>query len=75
MAQNIFNVQTLDLQKVALAFGFRVPPSVNLAIHATKDKKKAHRAWGGNKDAEKAKMFREKNLKRGSGSDGRQFSR
>jgi hypothetical protein len=69
-------VQTLDLQKVALAFGFRVPPSVNLSIHATKSKTKSHRAWGGNKkDAEKAKMFREKNLKKGAGNDGRQFSR
>ena len=61
---------------MALAFGFRVPPSVNLSIHASKSKTtKAHRAWGGNKNDEKAKMFREKNFKKGGGSDGRQFSR
>ena len=61
---------------MALAFGFRVPPSVNLQVHAQKAKTKSHRAWGGNKkDAEKSKMFRESHLKKGGGNDGRQFSR
>lgn len=36
--KNIFNVQKLDLQKVALAFGFTVPPTVNLNVHASKSK-------------------------------------
>lgn len=30
--RDIFNVNTLDLQKVAKAFGFQVPPAVNLCI-------------------------------------------
>jgi ATP-dependent RNA helicase DDX18/HAS1 len=30
--RDIFNVNTLDLQKVAKAFGFQVPPAVNLGI-------------------------------------------
>ena len=30
--KNIFNVNTLDLQRVAPSFGFVVPPSVNLSI-------------------------------------------
>ena len=30
--KTVFNVNNLDLQKVARAFGFAVPPSVNLSI-------------------------------------------
>lgn len=29
--KTIFDVQTLDLAKVALSFGFKVPPSVDLS--------------------------------------------
>lgn len=39
--RDIFNVETLDLKKVALSFGFPVPPGVNLNIYSNfKDKKK-----------------------------------
>ena len=31
--KTVFNVEALDLVKVAKAFGFSVPPSVNLSIH------------------------------------------
>lgn len=31
--KNIFNVDTLDLGKVALSFGFTVPPVVDLSEH------------------------------------------
>jgi len=38
--REIFNVENLDLKKVALGFGFTVPPGVNLNIHSKfKDKK------------------------------------
>lgn len=30
--KNIFDVHTLDLQKVALSFGFKTPPFVDLSI-------------------------------------------
>jgi len=30
--KQIFDVETLDLQKVALSFGFKVPPFVDLSI-------------------------------------------
>jgi len=30
--KTIFNVNSLDLQKVALSFGFKVPPFVHLGI-------------------------------------------
>jgi len=30
--KSIFDVETLDLQKVALSFGFKVPPFVDLSI-------------------------------------------
>jgi len=39
--RDIFNVETLDLKKVAVSFGFPVPPGVNLNIYSNfKDKKK-----------------------------------
>jgi len=37
--RNIFNVETLDLQKVGLSFGFTVPPGVNLNVHTSKSEK------------------------------------
>lgn len=39
--KNIFDVGSLDLQKVARAYGFRVPPNVNISIGASaRDPKK-----------------------------------
>lgn len=34
--KHIFDVDSLDLTKVAKAFGFKVPPKVNLAISSSK---------------------------------------
>lgn len=34
--KQIYDVNTLDLQKVALSFGFKVPPYVELSILVTK---------------------------------------
>jgi len=78
--KNIFNVNTLDLQKVAASYGFRVPPGVNLNVHASKSGDKLQKRGGGggmgmgHKHAQKvnkAKMF--KNNK--GHKDNRQFSR
>ncbi|XP_057304412.1 uncharacterized protein LOC130641571 isoform X2 [Hydractinia symbiolongicarpus] len=37
--RNIFNVDTLDLQKVGKSFGFTVPPGVNLNVNSSKGDK------------------------------------
>jgi ATP-dependent RNA helicase DDX18/HAS1 len=34
--KSIFDVNKLDLAKIAKSFGFKVPPKVNLAISAAK---------------------------------------
>ncbi|XP_064610778.1 uncharacterized protein LOC135474987 [Liolophura sinensis] len=43
--KNIFDVSSLDLQKVALSFGFKVPPYVDLNVH-NKGGEKANRKGG-----------------------------
>ena len=45
--RDIFNVEALDLKKVALGFGFTVPPGVNLNIHSKMKDKKAIRNTNG----------------------------
>jgi ATP-dependent RNA helicase DDX18/HAS1 len=44
--KNIFNANVLDLQKVASAFGFSVPPNVNINISASGKTKQIDRANG-----------------------------
>jgi len=44
--KNIFNVETLDLQKVGKSFGFTVPPGVNLSVHTSKSGDKAKKRNG-----------------------------
>ncbi|XP_063901543.1 uncharacterized protein LOC135121167 [Zophobas morio] len=69
--KTIFDVQKLDLQKVALAFGFRVPPSVNLNVNASKSKLIKRRGGRGDfgkqrTKNEKLKVFKHQaNLKAG----------
>ncbi|XP_078737661.1 ATP-dependent RNA helicase DDX18 isoform X2 [Lampetra fluviatilis] len=45
--KQIYNVSTLDLQKAALSFGFRVPPFVDLNVHSSKGKGLQKRGGGG----------------------------
>eukprot|EP00912_Choanoflagellata_sp_UC4_P000896 UC4_evm3s551 len=64
--KNIFDVNTLDLQKVALGFGFSVPPNVNLKVHASKSRTVQKRGGGGGYGKgyaknKKAKMYRDTN--------------
>lgn len=44
--RDIFNVHSLDMQKVAKSFGFSFPPKINLNIHE-KEKKVKKRGGGG----------------------------
>jgi ATP-dependent RNA helicase DDX18/HAS1 len=78
--KNIFNANVLDLQKVASAFGFCVPPNVNINISASGKTKKMDR--GNLPSANNMSRGKEHYLKsRGEGegfkkaNDSRQFSR
>ncbi|XP_042620387.1 ATP-dependent RNA helicase DDX18-like [Cyprinus carpio] len=76
--KQIYNVETLDLPKVALSFGFKVPPFVDLNVHSSKGVKMQKRGGGGgfgyqkSKNVHKAKIFKHVSKRKG---DGRQFSR
>ncbi|CAH3121394.1 unnamed protein product, partial [Pocillopora meandrina] len=75
--KSIFNVNALDLQRVAPAFGFVVPPRVNLSIYCRKEERIQRRGGGGgygtgyksSKLQQKAKIFKRKT------GDSRQFTR
>ncbi|KAL3897924.1 MAG: hypothetical protein SGCHY_003084 [Lobulomycetales sp.] len=75
----IFNANVLDLQKVASAFGFAVPPNVNINISASGKTKKLNRAGAGNfPSANNMTRGKEHYLKNRGGkkvNDSRQFSR
>jgi ATP-dependent RNA helicase DDX18/HAS1 len=76
--KDIFDVNVLDLLSVALSFGFRAPPRVELNIHASKKPVQRRGGGGGfgagyNKPGSINKAKRFKGADRGS--DGRQFSR
>ncbi|KAK3578856.1 hypothetical protein CHS0354_010214 [Potamilus streckersoni] len=77
--KSIFNVEKLDLQKVAKSFGFRVPPYVDLNVHSSKGNKIQRRGGGGgfgfhrDKNQHKTKVF--KTFGKKKTGDRRQFSR
>lgn len=77
--KQIYSVDTLNLPMVALSFGFKVPPYVDLGVHCSKGMKMQKRGGGGgfgfqkSKNFQKAKIF--KHVNRGGKGDGRQFSR
>ncbi|KAF7663417.1 hypothetical protein LDENG_00210790 [Lucifuga dentata] len=74
----IYSVNTLNLPMVALSFGFKVPPYVDLNVHSSKGSKLQKRGGGGgfgyqkSKNVHKSKIF--KHVNKGK-SDQRQFSR
>ncbi|XP_053397743.1 uncharacterized protein LOC123552273 isoform X2 [Mercenaria mercenaria] len=82
--KNIFDVNTLDLQKVALSFGFKTPPFVDLNVHGSKGggggaRNKQGRGGGGfgyqrSKHQFKSKVFKQFSGNKKSGGK-RQFSR
>jgi len=80
--KQIFDVETLDLAKVAASFGFRVPPAVDLQVHSGKGARPRKRKGGGgygyfntlnsSKNVHKNKVYRQPKKRPG---DTRQFSR
>ncbi|KAL0964058.1 hypothetical protein UPYG_G00317800 [Umbra pygmaea] len=76
--KTIYSVNTLNLPMVALSFGFKVPPFVDLNVHSKGGPKITRRGGGGgfgyqnSKSVHKAKIF--KHVNKGKG-DKRQFSR
>ncbi|CAI5762581.1 ATP-dependent RNA helicase DDX18 [Podarcis lilfordi] len=76
--KQIYNVNNLDLLKVALSFGFKVPPFVDLNVNSSHGKRLQKRGGGGgfgyqkSKNVQKSKIFKHINKKQ---SDSRQFSR
>uniref|UniRef100_A0A2K5DAB5 ATP-dependent RNA helicase n=1 Tax=Aotus nancymaae TaxID=37293 RepID=A0A2K5DAB5_AOTNA len=74
--KQIFNVNNLNLPQVALSFGFKVAPFVDLNINSNEGKKKKRGGSGGfgykkTKKVEKSKIFKHFSKK---SSDSRQFS-
>ncbi|CAK9795910.1 Probable ATP-dependent RNA helicase pitchoune [Anthophora quadrimaculata] len=83
--KQIFDIETLDLTKLAKSFGFLVPPAVDLKVGTSKNARPRKRLGGGgygyfknmnNSSSEKqlnrTKTFRQVNKR---GKDQRQFSR
>ncbi|XP_074514667.1 ATP-dependent RNA helicase DDX18 [Sebastes fasciatus] len=76
--KQIYNVNTLNLPMVALSFGFKVPPYVDLNVHSSRGVKMQKRGGGGgfgyqkSKIGQKSRIF--KHVNKGKG-DRRQFSR
>ncbi|XP_028389281.1 ATP-dependent RNA helicase DDX18 [Phyllostomus discolor] len=73
--KQIFNVNNLNLPQVALSFGFKVPPFVDLNVNSNEGKLKKRGGGGGfgyqkAKKVEKSKIFKHISKK----SDSRQFS-
>ncbi|XP_068120895.1 ATP-dependent RNA helicase DDX18 [Hyperolius riggenbachi] len=77
--KQIFDVNTLNLPKVCLSFGFRVPPYVDLNVNSSGGKRPQKRGGGGGfgyqkpKNLQKAKIF--KHVSKSGRGGGRQFSR
>ncbi|POI36188.1 hypothetical protein CIB84_000060 [Bambusicola thoracicus] len=75
--KQIYNVGNLDLNKVSLSFGFKVPPYVDLNVNSNQGRRLQKRGGGGGfgyqkpKSVHKAKIFKHISKK----SDNRQFSR
>nr|CAD7462876.1 unnamed protein product [Timema tahoe] len=81
--KQIFDVETLDLAKVALSFGFKVPPSVDLNVNSSKGARPRKRKGGGGygqfnnnegKKVNKTTIYKQPNNKKRK-PDNRQFSR
>lgn len=76
--KDIYSVNNLDLPKIALSFGFTVPPHVDLNINASRGMKLKKRGGGGgfgyqkSKNVRKAKIFKQIGRNK---ADNRQFSR
>uniref|UniRef100_A0ACB8G1H5 ATP-dependent RNA helicase ddx18 n=2 Tax=Sphaerodactylus townsendi TaxID=933632 RepID=A0ACB8G1H5_9SAUR len=76
--KQIYSVNNLDLNKVALSFGFRVPPFVDLNVNSSHGRRLQKRGGGGgfgyqkSKNVQKCRIFKQINKKK---TDNRQFCR
>eukprot|EP00127_Corallochytrium_limacisporum_P003559 Clim_evm42s150 gene=Clim_evmTU42s150 len=81
--KNIFNVNTLDLQRLAKCFGFSTPPSVNLNVFSSGGKVTKRGGGGGygagyqknSKDSGKGEAIKKQRDFQRKSADGRQFVR
>ncbi|XP_075440701.1 ATP-dependent RNA helicase DDX18 [Ascaphus truei] len=77
--KQIFNVNTLDLPKVSISFGFQVPPFVDLNVNSSGGNKLQKRGGGGgfgyqkSKNQHKTRIF--KHINKSGRASGRQFTR
>ncbi|KAM4626631.1 ATP-dependent RNA helicase DDX18 [Discoglossus pictus] len=77
--KQIFDVNTLDLPKVSMSFGFQVPPYVDLNVNSSGGKRLQKRGGGGgfgyqkSKNMHKTKIF--KHIDKGNRGSRRQFTR
>ncbi|XP_022082128.1 ATP-dependent RNA helicase HAS1-like [Acanthaster planci] len=73
--KQIYDINTLDLKKVARSFGFKVPPGVDLSIHASKKAQKKRTGFTpaqlSQKMAQKTKIYKHIS----NSKDKRQFAR
>lgn len=72
--KNIFDIDTLDVSKVCLSFGFKVPPAVDLKVHTVMGDRIPKRKGSKpvDKSVRKTFVYRQK---RGGKADRRQFVR
>ncbi|XP_072383017.1 probable ATP-dependent RNA helicase pitchoune [Diabrotica undecimpunctata] len=86
--KTIFDVSTLDLAKVAISFGFKVPPAVDLKVSAKKPERPEKKRKGGggfgfyknfnsmdSKNFKKNTVYRQPKPRNRGGPEKRQFSR
>ncbi|KAH0815261.1 hypothetical protein GEV33_007529 [Tenebrio molitor] len=55
--KTIFDISTLDLTKVGLSFGFKVPPAVDLKVSVKKSERPSKRTGGGGFENKKEKKL------------------
>ena len=73
--KNIFDVNALDLQKVAKAFGFTVPPNVNVNISASGKTDRNKRRNGDNNMSRGKEHYQKSARALSNGKDSRQWNR
>lgn len=78
--KNIFDISTIDLDKVALSYGFKVPPAVDLRVSAKKaeklEKMRGGMGYYRNANSRNFRNLRKDMIfKQPKKQDGRQFSR
>ncbi|XP_078037975.1 putative ATP-dependent RNA helicase pitchoune [Augochlora pura] len=81
--KQIFDIETLDLAKVAKSFGFLVPPAIDLKVSVSKNSRPRKRITGGgygyfkgmNNPGSEKQLHRSRTFRQKKSSDNRQFAR